>query len=123
MNQQKFDFDFEHEFCPTCQARLVGRWERLTPGLCSALVKFFQASLIKSPVLHLQKDVGFTKSEFTNFQIVKATEETPGTAITLNSGAIVSLAIEADWVRLPGHERRALENLIDLFQALPGGKF
>lgn len=58
----------EHERCPTCDAKLTGRWERLTPGLCRTLVKFYEiATARRTNELHLQRDCVLTKNEYTNF--------------------------------------------------------
>ncbi len=55
--------------CNCCGARLEGRWETLSPGLCRTLVKFYeQIKRFDVDALHLQKDCGFTKNEFNNFQ-------------------------------------------------------
>lgn len=61
------------EKCVHCGAKLEGRWERLTPGLCRTLRKFYEAAKIDEQhstlrTAHLQADCGFTKNEFTNFQ-------------------------------------------------------
>lgn len=55
--------------CTTCGSRLTGRWERLTPGLCKTLIKFYTAICRKQlNQVHLQNECDLTKSEYTNFQ-------------------------------------------------------
>ena len=47
----------EHQrTCGACGSTLQGRWERLTPGLCRALIKFYAGICAKQKnELHLQK--------------------------------------------------------------------
>lgn len=55
--------------CTTCGSRLNGRWERLTPGLCRTLIKFYTAVCEKRlNEVHLQSECDLTKSEYNNFQ-------------------------------------------------------
>ena len=65
--------------CEHCGARISGRWERLSKGLCRTLIKFWQTDRGMEP-LHLMKECGFTTNEINNFQklryfgLVKKTE-------------------------------------------------
>lgn len=55
--------------CGACGSTLTGRWEKITPGLCRALIKFYTGICAKQKnELHLQKECDLTKSEYTNFQ-------------------------------------------------------
>jgi hypothetical protein len=58
----------EIQRCPTCDAKLSGRWERLGAGLCNTLVKFYRAAVgRRTAVLHLHEDLSLNKFEYTNF--------------------------------------------------------
>ncbi len=59
-----------HELCPTCKAKLEGRWESLNAGLCKSLIKFYEVAG-DSKSVHLQKDCAFTKTEYNNFSKLK----------------------------------------------------
>lgn len=55
--------------CPTCDAKLEGRWENITRGHLTLLTKLHRA--IKKHnrnSIHLQKDLELTKNEYANFQ-------------------------------------------------------
>lgn len=63
------------EYCPTCNGRTSGRWESISPGLCTVLIKFWQVgtfaprSNLRSA--HLLKECGLTTVEINNFQKLK----------------------------------------------------
>ncbi len=71
MTQQTLNFEpppVKAEYCPCCHTRLNVRQERITPGLCRTLRKFYEVIEAKGANnAHLQKDCNFTKSEFCNF--------------------------------------------------------
>lgn len=57
------------ELCPTCGAKLVGRWEYITKGQLNVLAKFIKAVKKQDRnSIHLQKDIELTKNEYNNFQ-------------------------------------------------------
>lgn len=54
--------------CRSCGSSLRGRWERLTPGLCRTLIKFYAGICAKGKnELHL-KELDLSNSEYNNFQ-------------------------------------------------------
>ena len=58
-----------HLNCPTCDARLTGRWEYITRGHLTLLTKLHKAiKKHKRNSIHLQKDMELTKNEYANFQ-------------------------------------------------------
>jgi hypothetical protein len=62
----------EIKFCEHCGAKLNGRWESLSAGLANTLIKFYGVVVAKNRnSVHLQKEVGFTKNEYNNFQKLK----------------------------------------------------
>lgn len=55
--------------CPVCKRSLDGRWERLTPGICRTLVKFWMKVVEKRVnQVHLQRDLELDKNAYNNFQ-------------------------------------------------------
>jgi hypothetical protein len=65
MNDQKK----EVVFCECCGAKLTGRWERLSKGLVSSLLKFRNAVIShQRNKIHLAEDMDLTKNEYNNFQ-------------------------------------------------------
>ncbi len=70
MTQQTLNFEttVKAEYCSHCHSRLNVRQERITPGLCRTLRKFYEVIEAKGEnSAHLQKDCNFTKSEYCNF--------------------------------------------------------
>lgn len=59
----------EIKYCEHCGAKITGRWESLTKGLCNTLLKFSQSvKRLGKDQIHLQKECGLTKNEYNNFQ-------------------------------------------------------
>ncbi|MCG3177355.1 MAG: hypothetical protein MOGMAGMI_02329 [Candidatus Omnitrophica bacterium] len=59
----------EVKFCECCGARLMGRWERVTPGLVRTLIKFKRAVLAHNRNrVHVWKEAGLVTNELCNFQ-------------------------------------------------------
>ena len=55
--------------CPHCGASMAKRPHRVSKGLVESLVKFkVKVCELDRNSLHLQTDLDFTKSQFTNFQ-------------------------------------------------------
>jgi hypothetical protein len=55
--------------CPTCNAKLEGRWEYITRGQLTLLTKLHKAiKKFDRNSIHLQQDMDLTSNEYNNFQ-------------------------------------------------------
>ncbi len=79
MEQQTLNFEplppslpVRSTYCPCCHTRLNIRQERITPGLCRTLRKFYEVIQAKGVnSANPRTDCGFTNSQHTNFQKLK----------------------------------------------------
>jgi len=59
----------DNNLCSLCGAKLNARWENIKKGQITTLAIFRDAIIKKNRnSIHLQKDIKFTNSQFTNFQ-------------------------------------------------------
>lgn len=114
--------------CNICGAKLTGRWERLTPGICRTLVKIWKHVVAtRTNSVHLQRDLELDKNQYANtqklryFGLIAQVKDSPGSWLITRRGGLFlhgKTKVNRRLLIFRNHIKERSDETIDILEAM-----